>query len=246
MIGLLRRWGASLGPVPADDFYAPGRWRDLGAGRVALAFLLVPLAAYSATYLQQALHSGNPLEIVESHIKMRDILSGDAGTHPYSSNWWQWPALIRPVWYFFKIPGGDAATWSEAMPAIGIVALANPPITLLGECAVLLALWRWTRTRSLGALLVATAFLAQFLPWIINPKGLEFSFSFFPSLLALPPAIALALAPVADMGLRRALAGAALGIAFVGFVFFLPIYSAAIGGVSPERFDARIWLPSWR
>ena len=211
-----------------------------------MAFALVPLVAYCATYLQQMIHAGSFYELIASHVRMKEIMSGDAGTHPYSSVWWQWPAMIRPVWYYFKIPGGDAATWSAAMPAAGVVAQPNPITTALGEVAIVFALGRWLLRRHLGSLLVATCFFAQYLPWIINPKGLEFSFYFFPSLLAVGPALAIAFQAIDHGPLRRTAAVATLVASVAGFVFFLPILNAAIGHVSPEAFDARMWLPSWR
>ena len=246
MIATLRAWGARLETPASDDFFSSARWRGLKTWEGVLAFVLAPIVAYSATYLQQMIHAGSFYELIASHIRMKEIMSGDAGTHPYSSVWWQWPAMIRPVWYYFKIPGGDAATWSVATPAAGVVAQPNPITTAMGEVAILFALGRWLIRRHLGSLLVATCFFAQFLPWIINPKGLEFSFYFFPSLLAVGPALAIAFQAIDHLALRRTVAALTLLASLAGFVFFLPILNAAIGHVSPVEFDARMWLPSWR
>ena len=40
---------------------------------------------------------------------------------------------------------------------------------------MLVCLWRWLVRRELGAAIVVVAFFSQYLPWIVNPKGLEFS-----------------------------------------------------------------------
>ncbi len=246
LIVLMRHWQASFARPGIDDFASPSRWRGVSVAQGLVALLGVPIAAYAATYLQQTIHTGNPGEIFASHWRMHDILSGDAGTHPYSSPWWKWPTLIRPVWYYFKIPGGEASTWSAALPAVGVVALPNPFLTILGELAILYALVRWALTRSLNALLVATAFFSQYLPWIIDPKGLEFSFYFFPSLLATPPTMAVALAEIKAPMLRRSLAGVLLVGGAGLFFFFLPLLSAAIGDLSPDAFSARVWFSTWR
>jgi dolichyl-phosphate-mannose-protein mannosyltransferase len=246
MIALLRGWGAQLAEPRGTDFYGPGRWQGLGLADALIALLLVPLVAYSATYLQQIIHAGQIRELIDSHVRMREILTGDPGTHPYSSPWWRWPLLLRPVWYYFKIPGGDADTWSDDFPAVGVMGLPNPPLTWLGEIAIFVALVRWMRTRDLACLMVATAFFAQFLPWIIDPKGLEFSFYFFPSLLAIPAAFAVLFAAIPMRALSLGLAGALLLVSLVAFIFFLPFLSAAIGGLTPSVFEARIWLPGWR
>ena len=246
MIATLRVWGARLEAPATDDFFSPARWRDVRLWEGALAFALAPLIAYCATYLQQMIHAGTAYELIASHIRMKEIMSGDAGTHPYSSVWWQWPAMIRPVWYYFQIPGGDAATWSADMPAAGVVSLPNPIETALGEVAILFALGRWMLRRHLGSLLVATCFFAQYLPWIINPKGLEFSFYFFPSLLAVGPALTLAFLALEPAQVRRTAAAATFVASLAAFVFFLPVFNAAIGHISPAAFDARMWLSTWR
>jgi hypothetical protein len=44
-------------------------------------------------------------------------------THPYSSKWWTWPLLLRPVWYYWKDPGPITGTvvgiWGSGNPACG-------------------------------------------------------------------------------------------------------------------------------
>ena len=246
LVALMRHWQASFATPGVDDFASPARWKGLRLAQGLVALITVPILVYAATYAQQTIHSGNLGEIFASHIRMHDILSGDPGTHPYSSPWWKWPALIRPVWYYFNIPGGDAETWSATLPAFGVVALPNPFLTLAGEMTIALALTQWATTRSLNALLVAIAFFSQYLPWIIDPKGLEFSFYFFPSLLALPPALAVACAGIERPAPRRAMAGILLLGGAGCFVFFLPMLTAAIGNLTPDAFAARMWLPTWR
>ena len=162
----------------------------------------------------------------------------------YESLWYSWPLLWRPVWYLFEVKGHDAALWSAANPAKAIVALANPIVVFAGEIAILVAIYRFLAQREQNSLIVVVAFVSQYLPWAINPKGLEFSYYFFPSILCLGPALALvffrgpgAWGPRAALGL--------LALAGLGFAFFLPILAAGIG-VSPASFELRIWLPSWR
>jgi len=245
-IALLRRWGARFADPAPSDFYGETVWPGMTVSKGLFALALLPALAYAATYLQQMIHAGSPFEIVASHLRMREIMSGDAGTHPYSSVWWQWPALIRPVWYLFTIPGGDAATWGPEHPAFAVVGLPNPIATVFGEGCVLYLLGRWMSTRDRAAMLVWVAFFSQYLPWMINPKGLEFAFYFFPSLVAVGPAITIALNDVPTRAARLLLMAVVALVCGAAFVFFLPLLNGAIGGVTPEMFDRRIWLPSWR
>ena len=87
--------------------------------------------------------------------------------------------MWRPVWYLFLVKGGGAALWSAANPAAAVVGLANPVVVYAGEAAILVALFRFVARRERDALIVVVGFFSQFLPWMANPKGLEFSYLLF-------------------------------------------------------------------
>ena len=242
LIGLLRLWNARFADPRPDDFYAPeAAWT---AGRTLLSFGVAPFLAYFFVYIPQMLHERTIFEFAASHRRMFEILSGHSADHPYMSLWWTWPALWRPVWYLFDIPGHQTALWTAANTASAVVGLANPVVVFAGEAAILIALWRWLARRELDAMIVAVAFFAQWLPWAVNPKGLEFSYYFYPSILCLGPALGLAVFRE-PRPWRTAAAWAFLALSAAAFVFFLPVLAAGIG-VSPEAFTARVWLPSWR
>ena len=138
------------------------------------------------------IHEGTILEFFASQRRMIAIMTGNSATHPYSSLWYEWPAMTRPVWYLFHVEGVDAAAWSADNPAQAIVALANPLVLYSGEAAILFAAWRWIVRREIDAMIVTVAFFSQYLPWALNPKGLEFFYYYFPALLCAGPALALA------------------------------------------------------
>jgi len=242
LIALLRVWNVRFADPRPDDFYAPeAAWTF---GRTALAFMVAPFLAYFITYIPQILHERTISEFVASHRRMFEILSGHSADHPYMSLWWTWPALWRPVWYLFDIPGHETALWTAANPAAAVVGLANPVVVFAGEAAILIALWRWLARRERDAMIVVVAFFAQWLPWAVNPKGLEFSYYFYPSILCLGPALGLAFFREPRVW-RTAAAWAFLALAAGGFIYFLPVLAAGIG-VGPEAFTARTWLSSWR
>ena len=244
LIGLLRTWKVSFDDPSPTDFYTrepDPAWSPL---RSALAFGVAPFLAYFLTFIPQMLHEASLFEFVASHKRMFDILSGHSPDHPYMSLWYTWPLDWRPVWYLFDVPGHDTVKWSDANPAAAVVGLANPVVVYGGEVAILVAAWRWLTRRDLDSMIVAVAFFAQFLPWMINPKGLEFAYYFYPSILCLGPALALVFFP-ARGPLRVGAAWGFLALAALWFVYFLPILAAGVG-VGPDGFAARMWLPGWR
>ncbi len=244
LIGLMRVWRVRFEDPRPNDFYAPEQARGWGPATMLTAFVAAPFFAYFVSYIPQIIHESTIFEFVASHERMWDIMSGHSADHPYSSLWYTWPALWRPVWYLFDVPGHDASLWTADNPAAAVVGLANPFVVWTGEIAILVSAWRWLFRRELEAAIVVVAFFAQYLPWILNPKGLEFSYYFFPSALTLGPALALGFFKGGGRPRWRA-ALAYLAVAAACFVFFLPVLAAGIG-VTPESFALRIWLPSWR
>jgi dolichyl-phosphate-mannose-protein mannosyltransferase len=244
LIKILKGWCASLANPRPADFYGDNAWTRMNGPQAFAALVLAPLAAYFATYIPQMIHAGSAYEFIDSHLKMRQIMSGNSGIHPYSSVWSQWPLSIRPVWYLFHVAGDDSAKWSAENPAQAILGLANPLVLALGEVAACVALMRWLRQRDSDAMIVAVGFFAQWLPWLVNPKGLEFSYYYFPSVVCLGPAIGALVFREADKRPGWA-AYAVLALAGATFVFFLPILSAQFG-VTPAGFSQRIWLNAWR
>ncbi len=93
-------------------------------------------------------------------------------------------------------------------------------------------------------MIVAVAFFSQYLPWAVNPKGLEFFYYYFPSILCLGPALALGF----FRGGPSPRYGPAVGFLVVvalAFAFFLPVLSAQFP-LGPDEFAARIWFDGWR
>ena len=66
--------------------------------------------------------------------------SGLTATHSYQSPWWQWPLLLKPMWYY-------DAPFKAAGTASVIYAMGNPAVWWVGLAALLYVLYRaaWRR-----------------------------------------------------------------------------------------------------
>ncbi len=244
LLALLRVWRVRFEDPRPTDFFAPDLWAALTPTKTFLAFVAAPFLAYFLAYLPQMIHEGSILEFFASQSRMITIMMGKSATHPYSSLWFSWPAMTRPVWYLFHVEGGGASAWGAQNPAQAIVALVNPFVFYCGEAAIAGAAWRWIARREIDGMIVTVGFFSQYLPWVLNPKGLEFFYYYFPPLLCLGPALALAFfrggAPA-----RLWLAFGFLGLAGLSFAFFLPVLSAQFP-IGPSAFSLRIWFDFWR
>jgi len=244
LIGLMRVWRARFEEPGEHDFYASAEWPAMTLGWAVIAFAVAPFVAYFLAYLPQMIRAGTVVEFFAAQRRMIDIMTGSSATHPYSSLWYLWPAMTRPVWCLFQVIGGSAATWSAQHPAQAIVGLANPFLFYPGEAALLYCAWLWIGRRDVDGMIVAVAFFSQYLPWAANPKGLEFFYYYFPSILCLGPALALAF----FRGGPSPRYGPAVGFLVVvalAFAFFLPVLSAQFP-LDPDDFAARIWFDGWR
>lgn len=212
--------------------------RELVASQLRTGFtclLLLPVIIYLLSYTQFFALGHNIAQFIELQRQMWIYNTRLEATHAYASRWWTWPLMIRPVWYYVSYAGDMVAH---------IYARGNPVVwwAFLPSVAVVLWDWWWSRSRALG--LVLLAFFGQWLPWILSPR-----ITFFQHMLTSTPFACLAIAHVLSRSWREdrrwlAISFAYLMLVVAGFVYFYPLIAAWT--ISPEAFEARMWLPSWR
>ena len=103
-------------------------------------------------------------------------------THPYGSKWWQWPFIGRPISYYYHDWRVGTATQDPTACCVAeILALPNPAVWWLGLVSVPAIAWLAWRERNKGYALLVTAYLLQWLPWMLSPR-VAFEYHFFPNL----------------------------------------------------------------
>jgi dolichyl-phosphate-mannose--protein O-mannosyl transferase len=157
-------------------------------GQNPLAYLWRPIfivgwtafAVYCLTYTPHFLwgwwHS--PLDLfkyVAIEVPNYEAAVADA-THPYSSKWWTWPLLLRPVWYYWKDPGPITGT------VVGIWGSGNPAVWWAALPALMFATWHAVRERSFPLTFVVVGWAVHLAPWVPIGRTL-FLYHYLPSLL---------------------------------------------------------------
>ena len=139
-------------------------------------FVLIPGLIYLLSYLpfRDATEDGLFLRMLHNQTSMFHYHSRLSATHPYSSPWYTWPFLVRPIWYYSGLPGG---TLRE-----GISAFGNPLVWWAGIPAFLYMLLLWARDRDRTAAFLSVAYLAQYLPWVFVSR-ITFIYHYFPCVL---------------------------------------------------------------
>jgi Gpi18-like mannosyltransferase len=152
-------------------------------------------------------------------------------THPYSSEWWQWPLLQIPVSYYYHDYRTGAALADGTKCCVGeILALPNPVVWWLGLLSVPFVGWLAWRERSKGYILLIAAYFIQWLPWIATPR-LAFEYHFFPNLAIICIANAILLQRIwrlaepmrAKYSWPRVVVGTYLAAVLIAFVFWYPV-----------------------
>jgi dolichyl-phosphate-mannose-protein mannosyltransferase len=210
-----------------------------------LAFGLVPLLAYAATWIPWLADHGfglagwwrNHIAMADYHVGLQAFENGEP-IHPYMSEAWTWLALLRPVAYYFQ---GAEDTAAEIL-AIGHPLLFWGAFLILPYLAV-----SWWRLRDWRAGAILVPILLQYVPWLFVQRPL-FLFYMTPvtPFLALGAAYVLrdlTLARILHRRVALAVAAAVVVTALALFAFFWPVLVGET--ISREAWEARIWFDRW-
>ena len=229
---------------------------------VFLAFAVIPLLLYTASYLPlvergQLRVAGSEPNALRSLPDLargaRDLWQEQRNVwgyhanlkepHPYFSEWWKWPWLVRPTWYFYE----QKNDWVR-----GIVAIGNPALWWLSLPVTLYALWRGIQKRDPRYLFAATGFLCLYLPWGLSPRTLNFGHYLFEAIPYACLSLGLVLDQLWDGASARWLARSYLALLWLLFFHFLPFLTAfpvpapwffyrILGGPQPWSWFAK-WI----
>ena len=220
-------------------------------GFCVIFFIGVPALIYYLSYVPYLAPSGPvTLErIVRAQIGMYDYHStpGLGMDHPFNSPWWQWPLILKPMWFSqdkFE-PAGYAST---------IMCMGNPLIFYVGAlCMVVmfgLLAHKYVRLRdglglrpgdgNLTLLVLVIGFLAQYLPWVLVPRSM-YIYHYFASVPFIILATAMVFNLIPEGKVRRR---AMIGYLVLAAVIFAMFYPYASGLLTPTAYlDWLKWFP---
>jgi dolichyl-phosphate-mannose-protein mannosyltransferase len=221
------------------------RWKK---STLIFALGLTPVFTYLATFVPYLLvspASGLTFKVSDlvSYFQW-EIWSGQrrvTQSHPYMSPWYEWPLMIRPIWYFYEEnPSG----------VIKGIALIGNPVVIWGG---LLSLY-WVIKDSLKrnhnvAKTIVFLYFVSTLSWIFIPRKVAFFYYYFPAVIVLGFALAyffhervlFFFANRKGLNLIVQLSFLALTIAM--FIYFYPILSAS--SISRPQLEHRFWFQNW-
>lgn len=203
-------------------------------------FVVVPFLIYLLSYLpfSDGTDSGLFVRMWNNQKYMLRYHTGLTADHAYASAWYQWPVMLRPVFYYSKIVNETIRQ--------GISAFGNPLVWWAGIPAFFYVGALAVKKHDENAGFLCTAYLANYLPWCLVTRC-TFAYHYFPSVPFVACMIMYCFArPPRDIKPKRKAALVIVygALAVLLFVMFYPVISGS--PVSAEYVSRFLrWRDTW-
>lgn len=223
-------------------------------------FVLVPAVIYLLSYLPfvDNSHPGLFDRMLTNQTSMFNYHSGLEATHPYSSSWYQWPTMVRPIWYYSGYVTdavkegisafGNPLVWWGGIPAFLyvlylLVTHSSFLRALTGKADASSATTPLSRREYHAAAFLVVGYLAQYLPWFFVTR-ITFIYHYFPSTPFVVLMIVYSLMQLKKRVSNRTFAVICCAYAVLAFGLFLLFYPVLSG--QPVDVDFVVKYLRWR
>lgn len=207
-------------------------------------FIVVPAVIYLLSYIPFNDGSDRTFleKVIESQKTMYNYHSALEAEHPYSSTWYQWPIMYRPIWYYSSVVSDTVRE--------GISAFGNPLVWWAGIPAFLfmLVLIVWKKDRK--AAFLSVGYLSQYAPWFLVTR-VVFIYHYFPSVPFITVMVGYSLYLIVQKFPKlKPAVYVYTGAAVILFIMFYPVLSGAPTTISYAEhwlkwFDNWVLLQTW-
>jgi len=176
------------------------------------------VVVYFLTYIPYMGLGHSLRDVFARQLSMLGYHSGLEAGHGYSSPWWSWPLLTRPVWLYVSELGGE---WVST-----IVAMGNPAIWWVGLLVMINETSRVTRGGAPSRVFLVILFAFQWLPYALISRSL-FLYHFFPNVPILCLAVSERMADLWQRNEQRPRTVIYLLLVMAAFVLYYPVISGS-------------------
>lgn len=143
-------------------------------GFCCIFFVVIPVIIYTLSYIPFSDGTDRAFitKVIEAQKTMFNYHSVLSDTHPYSSKWYQWPIMYKPMWYYSGITADNLRE--------GISAFGNPLVWWAGIPAFVYMLYLIYKDRDKKAIFLTLGYLSQYAPWLMVTRTV-FIYHYFPS-----------------------------------------------------------------
>ena len=203
-----------------------------------LFFVVVPIVIYVLSYLLFPMVYPDKVEgisgIIEQTKNMFSYHSKLTATHDFSSKWYTWPVMYKPVWYYVGYYGGNIKST--------IVGIGNPAIWWFGIIASIFTLVMAILKRRKEDLFILTFILCTWLPYLFIGRVM-FMYHYFPTLPFIMLAIVGLIKFITEKIKNNSIYLFYVAIVVLLFICFYPVISGM--PTTSEYIDSLKWLSSW-
>jgi len=199
-----------------------------------LVFIAIAMGIYLLTFVPYMIIGHTLADVYQAQWSMYNYHSTLTATHPFSSPWWTWPLISRPVWlYVSDLPGGNVST---------IAAMGNPAVWWIGLASVALAVEEGIRRKNHVCLFLVTIFLFQWLPYALISRTLFLYHFYFNT-----PILILATAYLINKSWSTRRGKTIVLIYLVAVATLFAIFYPVISGMPTPYYwrDGLRWFRSW-
>jgi len=199
-----------------------------------LGFLAMAVFIYFLTYIPDMLAGRTLLDVINLQFGMYNYHSTLVATHPFSSQWWSWPLMVKPLFLF-------VSSLPNSINSV-IVLLGNPAVWWVGFAFIILAVERAVRKKDSAAIFITVIFFFQWIPYVLISR-LTFIYHFYVNV----PFLCLASAYFINRYWRYKWGKVATIAFFVSVVAMFGLFYPVISGTpAPTSFiDSLKWFKSW-
>lgn len=201
---------------------------------ILVAALILGGLVYLSTFIPYMTLGHNINDVINRQWSMYSYHANLKAEHPFSSSWWSWPLIIRPLWlHVSDLADGIVST---------IVAMGNPVIWWFGIAAVFVLLVDTLKNRDKVAVFLLVAFFSQWIPYMLITRCL-FIYHFY---MNVPILILILTYFLKDLPKLKFGVWILIGFLIAAGLLFALFYPVISGyPVSISYRDALRWFNSW-
>ncbi len=203
-----------------------------------LCFIVIPFTIYLLSYIPVANSQNKGLfeAMIDSQKYMLSYHGGLNATHPYSSKWYEWGIIAKPLLTYYQTNG---AKYHSAMTIMG-----NPILWWSGLICIIYSVYRGIKTKNRAVLFIVIGLLSQLLPWVFVSRC-TFIYHFFASVPFMIMLIVYSIKELTQMHPKaKYLTAVFVALCVISFALFYPVLTGV--EVSNDYTESVLkWFNSW-
>lgn len=204
-----------------------------------LGFIIIPISIYVISYIPVINNSNEGITDIKSfweyQIRIFDYHNDLEADHPFTSPWYTWPILKRPIWYY-------TASFEDGTYAT-IACFGNPAIWWISILTSIFTLVYSIIKKNKEGLILILMILTTWLPYLFIGR-IMFLYHYFITIPFMMLTIVFAITRLVEWKEKLKFIIPVMTLIFLAFfAYFYPVYSGL--PVDKNYVEKTRWFDSW-